>query len=333
MWPEGYVRREIETAQASNNSFATKFAWHSNGYSKHTESSNLKGVAEKRSCLGVFTCTHCHTPARPKTRKPQEQFSEGCKCGGAYTWTRCNANAYYFPIKRDGVEYLVWEHKGSHMGHERPPGGRLTGQEWEEVGKQVARNHEASALQLRTGDLGPGSVPLGKIAPSLSNARAARYAMETSRSAQGIASKSQNGVAGMLHSFTTLRKELSTPFMMDSGIDGPVYTVMYTPFMEIIVKESVHDWIESSDEGESVGRHGFVTDGDHKFFRSGNLLVTAAWSPSLLSWVPIVYSWVDTLDGQHHRPHFRALFRMIMKHAGGKFDKKLFLNVCCNVHF
>lgn len=324
-WPEGYERRERVEGQQESLWSATKFAWHSNGYSKRDDSAN--GKVESRSCLGVFQCRACLTPARPKTRKTKEQFASGCPCGGEFTWSKCEAKTYHFSVWRDRIEYLVWEHEGSHKSHKRPPAGRLTKSEWDAVGNQAGRHHEATALQLRNGDLGPGSVPLAKIAPNLANARAARYAIQKIRDTQGISSKTQKSAASVLRGFADLKKDLSTPFLIDSGVDGPIYIVMVTPFMAHITKEAIEDWIRDPDEGPSAGRHGFVTDGDHKFFRQGNLLVTSAWSSVLMSWVPIVYSWVDSLDADHHRPHFRALFQAILEYAGDDFDKKFFANV------
>lgn len=325
MWPEGFQRREQVQSEEEPLWAYSNFVWHSNGYRKHADS--ITGKAETRHCLGVFKCTVCHVLERPKTGKHKVQLDTGCACGGAFIWMKCDAKTSRYTISRDGEEYLVWEHSGLHLVHDRPPAGRLSAEQWAAVDQQVSRHHDATAFQLRNGDLGLGSVPLAKIAPKLAGGRLARYAVAKSREHQGINPKAQKGAAGTLHSFSNLANELSTPFLMDSGVNGPVYIVMFTPFMSRIIKEAIDDWILDAREGPSVGRHGFVTDGDHKFFRQGNLLVTSAWSPVITSWVPIVYTWVDRLDAEHHKPHFLTLFHVIIEHAGDNFDKKFFSHV------
>lgn len=217
--------------------------------------------------------------------------------------------------------------RGTHINHDRPPGGRLTRKQWDAVAEQASRHEEATTFQLRNGDLGSGSVPLAKIAPSLAKGSAACYAVQKSREKQGINTKAQKGAAGVLRSFSDLTKDLSTSFLIDSSISGPVHITMQTPYMRQVLKAAVRSWIADAKEGPEVGRHGFVTDGDHKFFKQGNLLVTAAWCSVTNNWVPVLYSWVDSLDENHHRPHFCALFRMIIEDAGDKFDRKLFANV------
>lgn len=332
MWPEGPQRWEQVQGQENSLWAASNFAWHSMGSRKHNES--YTGKAEVRKCLGVFKCKSCQTLVRPKTRAYKDQLAERCSCGGALLWTKCDAQTWYFPTRcDDSVEYLVWEHVSSHFSPDRPPAGRLSAEQWAAVDKQTARHHDATAFQLRNGDLRPGSVPLASIAPKLASTQSARYAVARSRENQGINVKAQRGTAGILRSFSNLTKELSTPFLVNSSVDGPVYIVMSTPFMQQILNEAINDWIADAKAGLSVGWHGFVNDGDHKFFRHGNLLVTLAWSPVITSWVPILYSWVDHLDTEHHRPHFQVLFRSVIEHAGDSFDKKLLANVGSGLRF
>lgn len=104
-------------------------------------------------------------------------------------------------------------------------------------------------------------MPLAVISPTLANPRSARYTVSKSRETHGINPKAQKGAAGVLHSFSDLATGLSTPFLVDSGLNRPVYIVMSTPFMRQILNEAINDWIADAKEGPSVGRHGFVTDG------------------------------------------------------------------------
>jgi hypothetical protein len=172
MWPEGFQRREQVVGQEDELWATSNFVWHSNGHVKHSESTSNNGRAELRRCLGVFRCEACRLMVRPHTKSYKAQLNAGCPdpCGGSYTWLTCDAKTLRFITKQNGIQYSVWEHLGSHKSHPRPPGGRLSLRQRQAVDQQVLRHHDASAYQLRTGDLGPGSVPLPQISPSLANA-------------------------------------------------------------------------------------------------------------------------------------------------------------------
>jgi len=329
MWPEGSQRREQVRGHEDRALASSSFAWHSNGNIKHSESI-VKGKAELRRCLGVFKCNSCSQVARPNTKTFRDQFDTGCPdpCNSPYIWMQCEAKTFRFVSERGGMQYSVWEHSGSHQSHPRPPGGRLSLGQREAVKQQVMRHHDASSYQLRTGDLGPGSVPLAKISPSLANARSARYAVEKSCESLGINPRTQKGGGSLLRGFSELSRELSTPFLLDSSLSGPVFILLGTPFMSLLMKEAVDDWITDAKEGPSVGRHGLVTDVDHSYFRQGNLLAPCAWSHVMEAWVPVLFCWVDRLNAEHHRPHFRRLFNDIVEHSGTKFDKKFLTHVC-----
>jgi hypothetical protein len=124
-----------------------------------------------------------------------------------------------------------------------------------------------------------------------------------------------------------LNKRLSTPFIIDSSLSGPVYMTFQTPFMDNILQEAVESWLLDLDHGPEASRHGFVVDGDHTFFRQGPLLASCAFSVRTGEWTPILYSWINGQDKAHHRPHFAHIFQSIIKHAGTRFDRKLLLCV------
>jgi hypothetical protein len=180
---------------------------------------------------------------RPNTKTFRAQLNNGCAdpCGGSHTWLKCDAKTMCFTTKRDGIQYSIWEHQGSHKSHPRPPGGHLSLRQQQAVDQQVMRHHDASAYQLRTGDRGPGSVPLPKISPALENARAARYAAQKSRKSLGIHLQSQKGGSSLLRGFSQLTEGLSTPFLLESSISGPVYILLVTPFMSQIMGEAIDD--------------------------------------------------------------------------------------------
>ena len=94
----------------------------------------------------------------------------------------------------------------------------------------------------------------------------------------------QKGGGSLLHGFSELSRELSTPFLLDSSLSGPVFILLGTPFMSLLMKEAVDDWITDAKDGPSVGRHGLVTNVDHSYFRQGNLLASCAWSHVMEAW-------------------------------------------------
>ena len=65
-----------------------------------------------------------------------------------------------------------------------------------------------------------------------------------------------------------------------------------------------------------------MTDGDHKYFRSGTLVGTSVFDLVLKEWVPVLYNWVLHIDTDHYRTHFRNLHACVIELAEDKFDMK-----------
>ncbi|KAJ7721712.1 hypothetical protein DFH07DRAFT_946809, partial [Mycena maculata] len=299
---ESFVRREAIFGQEEERWNHTKWVWRSSGISSYNGRR-----AETRSCLGALVCPGCG--------------SARCRFGEPLQHQTCKARSYHFKMLRNDVLIAVWEHVGDHDTHKRPPGGMLSKDEQDMLDNQVSRRQNATAHQLRTGDAGPGSVPLADIAPVLANPRAARYHVSQSQARVGIPSAaSSKGGLGFLQSFTNLRNRLTTPFIVDSSLNGPVYVSFQTPFMDDLIKESVEAWISDFSEGPEAGRHGFVTDGDMSFFRHGPPLASCVFSGGFTSWAPVLYTWIGEQDTAHHRAHFRCLFKSVIKHAGARFN-------------
>ena len=285
------------------------------------------GAAEHRSCLGVYQCEGCGRLSRPKSdvHAREKQLAAACtQCRERLTKYPCAAQFFRYTRPRNGVEYRVWEHQGHHP-HAKPPGGRVSQHEEDAIDQQVLRRHDANAHQLRTGDLGPGSVPLADIAPSLANPRAARYELSKSHERLGLSTPSR-GAFGLLDGLKELG-ELDPPFLVNSGIHGPIFIILQTPFMAKIISEVTQHWIEDTGHGQDHGRHGFVTDGDHSFFRRGQLLVSCAFSTVTCTWLPVLYTFVYGLDIPHHQPHFRQLFTDVAHTAGHRLEPKHLLHV------
>ncbi|KAH7908555.1 hypothetical protein BJ138DRAFT_1128352 [Hygrophoropsis aurantiaca] len=326
-WPNGYERRQHIHGQEPHKWKDTKWAWRSQGQAAHNGR-----MAEKRICLGVIKCTTggCGRYLRPLTAAASRQKQLKEKCSGcskhSLEQNKCHAACFHFSVLEGDTKYVVWEHIGVHN-HERPPGGLLSKVEEDAVDAQVLRHHDATAYQLRTGDTGPGSIPLPQISLTLANPRAARYQVAKSQDRLGIQPSQFKGGLALLHNLGSINEELDCQFIISSSISGPTYVTLQSPFMNDALKEAVKSWNEDLDENDSIGRHGCVTDGDHTFFRSGNLLVTCVFNGTLNAWIPILYTWISKLDIKHHRIHFKQLFQMISKHSGHKFQRKLLANV------
>ncbi|KAJ3552568.1 hypothetical protein NM688_g4086 [Phlebia brevispora] len=340
-WPDGYERR-VHPVEASGAELKTRNAawkrvkWAMRSVGK-TDHRNHR--AERRNCLGVYCCTNCNLFIRPKTQVYARSAqlagacpNRRCRSEGEIEAIECEAFTLQWQEEIDGKVVDIWEHHGKHT-HARPPGGATLSQREEEaLDSQVSRRPDATAHQLRVGTTAPGSVPLGQIAPTLANSRKARYELQKSQERQDIipsSSGSKQSDGGFIAKLAKLeRNKLEPGFIIDSRISHPAsYLSMQSPFMKLIIKESVDDWIRTSSEGPGAGRHGFVTDGDHSFFRTGTLLATCAFSISMNTWVPVLYTWVLHLDTDHHRAHFRNLNRSIIEAAGDHFDKKLLTNI------
>ena len=222
---------------------------------------------------------------------------------------------------------MVWEHFGEHD-HGHLPGGTLSEAEQAAVDSQVIRHQNATAHQLRTGDSGPGSVPLSDISETLANPQKARYKLGQSQARLGIQPSPMKGGLSILLTLGNLGEKFKTPFVIGSSFSGPTYFSLRTPFMEKILGDAIDSWIADSEmDNSSAAIHGCVTDGDVKFFRQGNLLTSCVWTRVMPCWFPVLYLWIGKLDTEHHIPHFRYLFDTIVKRAGSKFQPKYLMNV------
>lgn len=334
-WPDGLVCREHRPSGSKvRNPSWKQVKW----VMRSVGRTDYRGQrAERRSCLGVLQCSSCKQLVRPKT----QQAARDAQISGICPNRRCkkqdlehlSCQAYTLHWSEgDSTEILeFWEHHGIH-GHPRPPGGSsLTKAEQDALDNQVSRRPDASAHQLRTGTTAPGSVPLGNVAPTLADSRKARYEVGKSQERQGIQTKSSSKQSGFGFIAAVAKLEtdkLDEGFLMNSSCSSPAYYIsLQSKFMKQVLHEAVDDWILASSEGPGAGRHGFVTDGDHTFFRSGTLLATCAFNVRTNTWAPVLYTWVYHLDTAHHKVHFRNLNRCVIEAAGPKFDRKMLINV------
>lgn len=294
----------------------------------------------RTACLGVLVCAErgCGWVTRPLTTKSRrdEQLTRTCGREGcesiSHVHIKCDAAVYVYEEKDTdtGEVYSVWEHVGEHR-HASPPGGPVTTGEKAQVDAQVVRRPGASAHALRTGDPLPGSVPLADINPKLADPRTARYQLQKSQERMGIlaSGSSRGGFSGM-ETLKKLKDEFKGTFIVDMPFLEEFVIVFQNDWMRQRLCRNVDLW-SAEREGEQFSslpvQFGAVTDGDHKFFKSGTLILTCVFDTTLEGWVPVLYTWVDRQDTDHLRHHFRWLFRCIIEHAGDKFDPKMLFNV------
>ncbi|KAF5333144.1 hypothetical protein D9611_002817 [Ephemerocybe angulata] len=342
-WPNGKRVRKFETEdEAKPNNDQAKWQFRSYGTSnwnrKATEYSVAIGKAKTSKCLGVDVCPNpaCVRPVKPKTdpSTQEKQIHAGCAlCGsGPLVHHDCAARCHRYRAKdiKTGEEYFRWEHEGYHD-HPRPPTSHLSVSETAQLDAQVVRGGaNATVHALRTGDLNPGSVPLPDIAPALANPSAARYFVAKSQARTGVTNTTpKNTTAGAtIKQILGLNSELGEPFLIFSQLHDQGLFIFRTAFMNSVLEATVDDWVLDKD---TVGsRHGFVTDGNHSYFKDGVLLSTSAFSETLKAWVPVLFTLVFGEDAAHHRPHFKHLNDAVMakvQRDGLPFKKEYLLNV------
>ncbi|KAH6888889.1 hypothetical protein BKA70DRAFT_1442729 [Coprinopsis sp. MPI-PUGE-AT-0042] len=214
---------------------------------------------------------------------------------------------------RHGQQWCYWLHEGEHK-HIRPPERSAKQSDKQLIDREVAHKPDASAHELRTGSLDSDSLPLSTINPALVNPRKTRYAVAQSKDRLNIATSTSSKLTGgfeFLKALKQLKSELGEPFIVSAHLQGPTFMVFQTMFMWKMAEQSVADWVSMDDRVRH--QHGFVTDGSHSFFRQGSgiLLATCVFSAELRAWVPVLYTWIEGLDAEHHRPHFNHLFGIV----------------------
>ena len=234
-----------------------------------------------------------------------------------------------FSLYTADEDVLRWEQIGHHE-HARPPGGsRLSSKEKEQVDEQIARNPNASVHQLRTGNGLPGSMPLGAITPSLTNPAKASYEVEKSKIRQGLRGTSAKNAFALFPGIEELKKKVDGQFFIGSGLIDPGFISIQTGFMYEVLRSAIADWTIGVPEpvGAVASRHGFVTDGDHTYFKFGTLITTCVFDVTMNAWAPVLYTWLHHLDKDHYRAHFRHLNQAIIKAAGVRFEPKMLSGV------
>ncbi|KAJ7754779.1 hypothetical protein B0H16DRAFT_1886485 [Mycena metata] len=336
-WPDGDVKLECTAGHEPAGWDDQGWMWRSSGPRKIGLPEGAYKV-DKRVCLGVFRC-RCTSAAgdpsrffRPRKEKAarERQLSETCHiCRSTLTLIPCEASLTYYRYRgHGGVEHSVRQHLGRHE-HPHPPIKILSAADRAALDQQVRENPSLTAQQLRAG-AGPTQVALGDINPVLLGARKARHEVENSKVRQGIVGPATTRNSGfqLLSSLTSLQESFDTPWIVNSNLMDGQFIIMQTPFMrDTLLRDQVQSWHQETLEAES-GRHGVVTDGCHDFFKQGILLVSLVFSPILLRWAPILFTWIGRFDEHHHKSHFAQLVYVIAELCtqglGHAFDERLY---------
>ncbi|KAH6892792.1 hypothetical protein BKA70DRAFT_1440594 [Coprinopsis sp. MPI-PUGE-AT-0042] len=311
-WPQGDQRREARDGDEPKGWNESKWVWRSSGTRSDA------GVSyEKRFCLGVHECESC-TACEGMLKMPINTSA-----------SRLQGVATQGFFMHHGQQWRYWQHEGEHQ-HIRPPERSAKQSDKQLIDCEVACKPGASAHELRTGSLDDDSIPLSAINPALADPRKTRYAVAQSKVRQNITTSKLTGGFEFLSSFKQLKSELGEAFVVAGQLHGPSFMVFQTAFMRKMAEQSVVDWVSMDDRVHH--RHGFVTDGSHSFFQQGSgvLLATCVFSAELRAWVPVLYTWIEGLDAEHHRAHFKHLFATVVEKVsrdGLRFDKRFLLNV------
>ncbi|KAJ6451165.1 hypothetical protein C8R45DRAFT_946379 [Mycena sanguinolenta] len=336
-WPDGNVKLECTTGQEPLGWDDQGWVWRSSGPRKQGLPLNAFKI-DKRLCLGVFHCGCLSVNGQPKRffrpkkeKAPREkQRSETCHiCHSTLTYLPCDASiTYYCYNDEDGVQHSVRHHHGRHE-HPHPPIKSLPEADRSALDQQVRENPQLTAQQLRAG-AGPTQVPLGEINPILLGSRKARSEVEKSKARQGIIQPAATRNSGfqLLQSLSALKDSFEVPWIVKSDIMDSNFVVMQTPFMrEVLLQDQIRSWQKEILVAEG-GRHGVVTDGCHDFFKQGVLLISLVFSPVIMRWAPVLFTWIGKLDAAHHNAHFGqlvyAIAEMCTRGLGYPFDERLY---------
>ncbi|KAJ7048195.1 hypothetical protein C8F01DRAFT_1286042 [Mycena amicta] len=268
---------------------------HDSGWVFRSSGSRKEGVPEdafdvdKKNCQGYIRCDCVHPDGaprrlfRPTTHKVSlaKQLAQTCSiCRTQLVHIKCPGSVYVltYQIAEGTGTTVVRKHLGIHD-HPRPPVKQLTVAQNDALDELVRTNPNTSALALRAG-ASPGQIPLGEINPVLLDARKARAEVEKSHARLGIGAQLRGGSTfGLLDTFRKLKASFDVPWFIDSDLLDKQFICMQTPAMR------------------------------KPFPRGGVLLTSLVFSPILLRWVVVLYTWIGNLDESHHETHFTHLIR------------------------
>lgn len=306
-WPDGHFEKDF-TFEEYNKTGRLKVHWaHKIGGGDRKGDSHAEewgnGKRSWRQCLGVIKCDNpqCEIITRPNTtpHRMSIQLQKACLCGAELSHYGCAVRSTLWTWL-GGVHY---ENGGMHM-HARPTHIlHLLPRETIQFERIIKSHPKTGPLALIVGVpeiSGPGE-SVADISDVLLNAHRVSKEKQKIKNLTGdsfIAAFAQFSmdhpgfvVHAQLGEVTVI--SLQSPFMVsqlvkDGSIDGPVNGT---------VNDAAHGWWKE---------------------RTSLLMITSAYSPDLLCWVPGLFSYTNGASAQHFKYHFVGLFQSIAAEAEGR---------------
>ncbi|KAF8351864.1 hypothetical protein F5887DRAFT_874070, partial [Amanita rubescens] len=262
-----------------------------------------EGRLSRMICKGMIKCTNsdCKLVERPLVKDQKrilDQLDEACLCGAQREMVICPVIA----------EVRMWKggirltNSDWHT-HEPPPHIlHLLNDEKEQFRAVVKAHPKATPLQLVIGPpglTGPGE-SVAKITPVLRNTSRVSYERRNF-----IHEEIGTGGDNFFQAYAKCK--IANPEFIRREVLGEVTVICcQTSFMRA---QLVHNAIIE----EPI--NGIVTDGAHKFFRSGLLIISSTYAIEMSRWIPGLFSYSNGATAAHYKIHFLTLFEGIAVEA------------------
>ncbi|KAF8160154.1 hypothetical protein BJ912DRAFT_936174 [Pholiota molesta] len=318
-WPDGEFHRDL-TWEEYKATDELKIHWANRaGGTEPGEdlgaSSWAQGKRTTRHCLSVIVCDNpnCSIVIHPKVEPHAvyKQLQQPCVCTAKLHEQKCGVRIYTYKWA-NGVHLY---HSGTHA-HHRP--GRvlhLLSHERERFTELVKAHPNTGPLGLIVGV--PGLTGPGQSAADISDAFL--NIDRVSKEQQKIKCNAESGGDRFIEEFVKFMDEYPG-FVIYSTLGTVTVFSVQTNFMRsILVKDTKLD--------DSI--NGTVNDAAHGWWKERNslLMITSAYSPALLRWVPGVLSFTNSASKDHFKYHFIAVFSSIAREAEARkieLDKSMF---------
>jgi len=306
-WPDGYFEKDF-TFQEYDVTGRLKVHWaHRVGGGDRKGDLDAEqwenGKRSWRQCLGIISCDNprCEVITRPNTtpHRISIQLQKPCLCGAELSHHTCKVRSTLWTWS-GGVHY---DNGGIHT-HARPTHIlHLLPHEKIQFETIVESYPKTGPLALIVGVPridGPGE-SVADISDALLNA--GRVSKEKQKIKKG------SGLTGdsFIAAFARFSKDHSG-FVVHAQLGEVAVISLQSPFM---VSQLVKN---GSVEGPV---NGTVNDAAHGWWktRTSLLMITSAYSPDLLCWVPGLFSYTNGASAQHFKYHFVGLFQSIAMEA------------------
>ncbi|KAF9060861.1 hypothetical protein BDP27DRAFT_1429567 [Rhodocollybia butyracea] len=305
-----------------------------NGTKGSFNSSTMQGGrVSHRTCLGVLSCDNndCSIVMRPVTGGQSKIFSQlqrlgECSCGGQRKHIPCGSRSWLIQWGQEGDNITTRKYRyvnGPAHTHSRFPNpARTTSAEDKRFREAYEQHPRTTATKMMVGVPTPTGFTPGAAEHGLKFANPAYTSYRTRREKQ----KDGNGPTSAFGHFAKLKEwKKQNPTVTCEEFTTPKVSCIsiQTPWMR---SQALGDL--SNDEPVN----GLVSDAAHKYWESpdGKLIVTSIFSPLILKWVPVLFTYSDGTTADHYEYHFLFLIRSIVQgamHRGVNIEEALFAMV------